>query len=168
MSRVRSLVPRPLLLCFQFPMVFGCTPCRRPSSVADVPASSSLRIETILASVKRLFFTRVLLGPRPGTHSSNWCRIAPSDQGLDSSTEKNRPSCYTGPTSGDRDRGGPSTARTLCASLRMTGGGLEGRCLTILANFTIANGKHNIFHHLGGAPGSLASQLTTATSRAMR
>lgn len=32
-------------------------PCLRPSSVAEVPASSSLRIATIWLSVKRLFFT---------------------------------------------------------------------------------------------------------------
>jgi hypothetical protein len=54
-----------------FRIVFGRTPRRRPSSVADDPASSSLGTETILASVKRLFFTRVL-DPRAGTHSSNW------------------------------------------------------------------------------------------------
>jgi ThiF family protein len=53
----------PPYLDFHAEIVLGCTPCRRPSSTNDAPASCSLRIETICVSVKRDFRMRASFRP---------------------------------------------------------------------------------------------------------
>src|SRR5947209_9755514 len=71
LSRTRSLTSSPAYLARHARSVFTCTPCLRASSVAARPASSSRRIATICASVKRLFrigwvsFAGLLRGRKP-------------------------------------------------------------------------------------------------------